>query len=427
VGWSGDVSGSTNPLDVTMTAHKSITATFAINTYTLGVTVVGSGSVARNPDQGAYPHGTLVQLTAAPASGHHFMGWSGDLSGTANPIVVVMSADKTVTATFASVAPPAITSIEDVLNDQGRRVRIQWTRSMADAAYDPVPVTHYTIWRRIDPLPSLRAPGAQGPRRVRTTAYPPGAWDFVSDVPARGEPYYSTVAPTLADSTSDGTYYSVFFVSAVTDNPFLYYDSVPDSGYSVDNLAPAVPTGLAVQYVAGVGNRLAWDDPVDEDFRYFRVYRGTEPDFTPGPGNLVHATVATSWTDAPVGPAFYKLTAVDFAGNESDPAAVAQWVGRAAPGVPAAFALHPPAPNPARGATRLRYDVPAPGGALALGVYDVTGRRVRALWNGLQTAGSHALWWDGRDDLGHTLPAGIYLVRLHAPRFAQTARLLLMQ
>jgi hypothetical protein len=219
----------------------------------------------------------------------------------------------------------------------------------------------------------------------------------------------------------------VFFVSAVTDDPFVYFDSAPDSGYSADNLAPAVPTGLAVQHVPGVGNRLAWDDPVDEDFRYFRVYRGTEPDFTPGPGSLVHATIATSWTDAPVGPAFYKLTAVDFAGNESDPATLGQPVGLTAPGAPAVFRLQLAAPNPARGSARLRYDVPEPGGALELSVYDVTGRRVRALWNGSQAAGSHVVWWDGRDDQGHALPAGIYLVRMRAPRYDHTVRLLLME
>src|SRR5439155_1731165 len=101
VGWSGDASGTANPLSVTMNANKNITATFAINTYTLSVTTVGSGTVAKSPDQPTYDHGTVVQLTATPAVGWHLVGWSGDASGTANPLSVTMDANKNITATFA--------------------------------------------------------------------------------------------------------------------------------------------------------------------------------------------------------------------------------------------------------------------------------------------------------------------------------------
>ena len=101
VSWSGDASGGTNPLDVTMDADKNIVAHFAINTHTLAVATVGSGSVAKSPDQASYDFGSNVQLTATPATGWHFMGWSGDASGTTNPLDVTMDADKSITATFA--------------------------------------------------------------------------------------------------------------------------------------------------------------------------------------------------------------------------------------------------------------------------------------------------------------------------------------
>ncbi|MGH7742670.1 MAG: InlB B-repeat-containing protein, partial [Candidatus Eiseniibacteriota bacterium] len=103
VGWSGDASGSTNPLDVTMDAAKSITATFAINMYTLTTDVAppGSGSVLRDPDQASFNHGSSVELTASPATGYHFVDWSGDLTGSTNPQVLTMNAAKSVTANFA--------------------------------------------------------------------------------------------------------------------------------------------------------------------------------------------------------------------------------------------------------------------------------------------------------------------------------------
>ena len=99
--WSGDLAGSTTPQVLTIDGPKSVAATFAINTYTLGVTVSGSGSVTKSPSQSVYVHGTVVQLTATPATGWHFVGWSGDASGSANPLSLTMDAPKVVTASFA--------------------------------------------------------------------------------------------------------------------------------------------------------------------------------------------------------------------------------------------------------------------------------------------------------------------------------------
>jgi len=80
-GWSGDASGTTNPLTVTMDANKSITATFAPIQYSLGINTNGNGTVAKSPDQQTYASGSTVSLTATPASGQQFTGWSGDASG----------------------------------------------------------------------------------------------------------------------------------------------------------------------------------------------------------------------------------------------------------------------------------------------------------------------------------------------------------
>src|SRR5439155_338545 len=82
-------------------AAKSITATFAINAYALDVTTAGNGTVAKSPDHASYDHGSSVELTATPAVGYHFVAWSGDASGSANPLSVTMDAAKSITATFA--------------------------------------------------------------------------------------------------------------------------------------------------------------------------------------------------------------------------------------------------------------------------------------------------------------------------------------
>jgi hypothetical protein len=71
--------------------------------FTLQVATSGSGSVSLSPPGGSYAPGTIVTLTALPAAGFAFAGWSGHLSGTANPATLAMNADRSVTATFVAV------------------------------------------------------------------------------------------------------------------------------------------------------------------------------------------------------------------------------------------------------------------------------------------------------------------------------------
>ncbi|MCB1185358.1 DUF1349 domain-containing protein, partial [bacterium] len=105
-GWSGDLTGTVNPETVIVDANKSVTATFSvIPEYALTVNVVGMGTVVPVPDQALYYAGTAVELTATAAPGWQFAGWSGDLTGTANPDTVAMVAARTVTATFVEVLP----------------------------------------------------------------------------------------------------------------------------------------------------------------------------------------------------------------------------------------------------------------------------------------------------------------------------------
>ena len=87
--------------------NHTIAATFTLSNVTLTVNVVGNGtvSVVVAGGEGGAPRatfqcGTSLQLTALPAAGWLFDGWSGDASGDNNPLIVVMDANKTITATF---------------------------------------------------------------------------------------------------------------------------------------------------------------------------------------------------------------------------------------------------------------------------------------------------------------------------------------
>ena len=103
--WSGDASGTNTSVTITMNSNKSVTANFAVhapNTYTLSITAT-NGSVTKNPDQATYTSGTVVTLTATPATGYSFSGWGGNLSGSTNPQSITINANKTVTAAFTLI------------------------------------------------------------------------------------------------------------------------------------------------------------------------------------------------------------------------------------------------------------------------------------------------------------------------------------
>lgn len=111
--WGGDATGTANPLIVNMNDDKNITANFTAipsNTFTLTTNAV-NGSVTKTPDQPTYTNGSSVILTAAPAVGYVFSSWSGDATGSVNPLTVVMNANKNITANFTAtpgVGPAAI-------------------------------------------------------------------------------------------------------------------------------------------------------------------------------------------------------------------------------------------------------------------------------------------------------------------------------
>ena len=104
--WSGDATGTTNPLTVTMNSNKTIIANFTqLPTYTLTVTNVpaAGGTVTKSPDATSYPQGSTVTLTASPAYGYVFSSWSGDVTGTTNPVTVTMDGNKAVTANYTAL------------------------------------------------------------------------------------------------------------------------------------------------------------------------------------------------------------------------------------------------------------------------------------------------------------------------------------
>jgi hypothetical protein len=94
---------------------------------------------------------------------------------------------------------------------------------------------------------------------------------------------------------------------------------------------------------------------------------------------------------------------------------------------PGTFALHPCAPNPFNPITTIRYDVPQGGARVAIVVYDVAGRRIRTLVDGVQPAGKLSVVWDGRNQAGQGVASGVYFYRMSAGGFVQTRKMVLLK
>lgn len=77
------------------------------------------------------------------------------------------------------------------------------------------------------------------------------------------------------------------------------------------------------------------------------------------------------------------------------------------------LALAPPQPNPSSGKVRLGFTLSRPG-PVRLALYSASGARVRLLADSEFGAGVHEAGWDGRDDGGHRVAAGLYYARLEA-------------
>ena len=160
-GWSGDASGSANPITVTMNSNKTVTANFTQTpvTYALTISVVGNGTTSPVAGTYNYASGMAVQITATPSAGWVFSHWSGDANGTSNPINTTMSSNKNVTANFALQGVTLISVIkQNPTAYQGQTVKVSGAYRGWESGHGPPPVTR-SDWVLLDTTGSMYVTG----------------------------------------------------------------------------------------------------------------------------------------------------------------------------------------------------------------------------------------------------------------------------
>ena len=94
--------------------------------------------------------------------------------------------------------------------------------------------------------------------------------------------------------------------------------------------------------------------------------------------------------------------------------------------IPETFALHANYPNPFNPTTTISYDLPEQA-QVTLGIYDILGKQIKTLVNQSQDAGNKIAVWDGTDELGRTVSAGLYIYRIKAGSYSKTMKMVLLK
>jgi parallel beta-helix repeat protein len=250
-------------------------------------------------------------------------------------------------------------------------------------------------------------------------------WITSNSTVAYGADSYSVLAHTTIDSSATSTGILNFRVIAgmIEGN----FESNIMNGYSVDNLAPAVPTGLLAAITTENAVRLDWDASGDKDFQYFKVFRSTDAGFDPSGTEPFAETVENNLTDEQTEAGityYYKISAVDFHGNESDHSTEVTATITAVDEsscIPMEFALKANYPNPFNPTTQINYDLPQ-NEHITITVFNAQGKVINILVDGYQAAGSYSVNFNGNG-----LASGLYFYTMEAGTFCKTMKMVLIR
>ena len=227
--------------------------------------------------------------------------------------------------------------------------------------------------------------------------------------------------------------YSVFHTTAVdVAGDSLYLQAVEPDGTVFDSfsIVKRFTTGVEVlDFTASAeegGIRLRWRAS-GEGSQTFRLYRGvTEATATQrlNGGDPVPGGPEYSYLDSSAEPGrvyTYRIAARDPDGHETW-LATTQGTGRG----PIPLSMTRPWPNPFDRRTEVAFSLPG-ASAVRVTITDVQGRLVRRLVSGVLGGGGHTVSWDGRNDGGRKVSAGIYLITLESAAERIRSRLVLLR
>jgi len=455
-------------------SDHTITASFSTIQYTVNVTANGNGTVTKNPDQATYDCGSKVTLSAQADAGWQFDGWSGDASGNANPLSVIVDGNKNIVANFSPIQRTLTINVvgngtvtknpdQPTYND-GQVVQltatpgpgwvfVNWSGDAGGNA-NPLNVT-------MDRDRTITATFADVTSPTVQVIFPNGGENILvggdvkivyqandNDTVSRIDLYVTrdnggSYTPIAFNQPNTGSYvwhvdppgtntgitpvYSAKILILAYDPSFNQGSDESDNPFSIyDGTVAAIVTKLESYPIDG-GVQLKWALGVRGVFQSISLERA---DNETGPWVAVNAqistdgdqTVAVDNTAAAAHSYWYRLVGTTAQGQQASLGTV-----QGTAGAPHEFALRSAWPNPMHGVTGMTTEFSIARAAnITLAVHDLQGRVVTTLAKGMYQAGRYQVKWDGRTDQGR-VAAGVYFLRLTTPEKAFTTRLVVAE
>jgi hypothetical protein len=179
--------------------------------------------------------------------------------------------------------------------------------------------------------------------------------------------------------------------------------------------------------------KFGWTPNTEVHLAHYIMYRDTIP------GTFVMLDVIpkseSTYTDNTAQPGvtyYYKLTAADSLGFESEPSN--EIIAKAGSGVnedksneyPENFILRQNYPNPFNPTTTIEYSIPNHS-LVVINIFNVLGQNVRNLVNEFKEAGVYKIEWDGKSNYENQVPSAIYFYQMIAGDFKQVRKLILQK
>ena len=339
------------------------TVSFA-TTFPLSATVspAGTGIIAASPASadGYYSPGTTVLLTASPIGDYGFDNWTGDATGSSNPITLTMDGRHSVIAHFATAVTVTFTT-----TPTGLPLTIDGATSNTPQSFAWIPGSSHSLTG--DPPPPTVS------RRY-----------IFQDWSDGGSQSHSITTPGV-NAAYAAHYLTQYTLTTV----------IAPLGAGTLNISPSSPD------------------------RFYDVGTAVELTATANPGHQFDR-----WTGAVEGSENPVVVSMDAVGAKRVTANFTGVSGVEGSGA-ARFLLSQNQPNPFREATRFSFSLPTRARA-SLRIYDVRGRLVQTLVDGMLGPGNHEVGWDGASAVS-PVENGLYFAVLSGAGQSQSRRICVMR
>jgi uncharacterized repeat protein (TIGR02543 family) len=443
------------PVDWALVAFVIKPPQGAQHTLTVNTAPQGGGSVAFNPPGGTYDAGTEVTLTATPAVGYQFSGWSGDLSGSTNPTTITMDGDKNVTATFTAI-PIVLEEIKTGGSTGSTTVTTSASLTGVSghlylAAISTVPLSQVLAVSGLGLNWTLVRRQCAGQTSTNVEVWKAqGTPSGNGTVTATVEYGNSTIAPVRAAVIAVSRYSGVAEMNPIgnvissnvggitTSTTFSGCNGLPSNAYSF-NLTTTV-NGAVVFGAAAMKSRTHTPGA-----GYTEQAEKTQASSTYTSSIAVQDKAVAAAGTVTVNGSFNGTVDWAVVALEIKPEAAMSKLSVVAENqsaddiVPAGYQLEQNYPNPFSGngisghsSTLIAFSLPA-ASQVTVNIYNETGQLVRTLVDGEMPAGRHTIYWNGKNQAGSSLASGLYLYQLVARGrngeavFTQTKRLTLLK